>query len=154
VKGGNGLEEDPPNPVAEGGSGEGRELPLMPCPANRFDHNPLTTSGKRAQSVCASFHRFNMQHKKIVCLYYRRGKRRHTHPGGMHTLFSHRLQLSPAAFEASDHLRLPSTSAALSWVVLGCWLLVIGWGLGVWATFVSIRDHVRALTSRRQPDIQ
>lgn len=68
---------------------------LMPCPANRFDHNPTTISRKRAKSVCASFHRLNMQHKKkvqkkMVCLYYRRGKdgtHPHTSPDRVHTLF-------------------------------------------------------------------
>lgn len=110
-----------------GSGGRRRRLPLMPCPANRFDHNPTTititstsTIGKRAQSVCASFHRFNMQRKKMVCLYYRRVKRRHTHPGGVHTplFFCIGCNCRQAASEASDHLRLPSATS-LGCIVLG-----------------------------------
>lgn len=110
---------------------------LMPCPANRFDHNPTTISRKRAQSVCASFHRLNMQHKKskkkMVCLYYRRGKDG-THPLTECTPYSF---LSTSTATVASGIRGLWSSAAsfdFSCIVLArlrCWVSDIGYGVWV-----------------------
>lgn len=134
---------------------------LMPCPANRFDHNPI-----RAQSVCASFHRLNMQHKKVQkkngLSLLSQGKRWHTSPDRVHTLFlpfhidCNCRQRHSRPLIICGFLRLqlhcfgpPSVLGIGYWLRgMGYWLRAMGYGL-----FLPIRERVRALTSRRQPDV-